>query len=166
LDRLTERFDEDAAERHLRRTDRRYWALYRTLDVSQSDLQEFVKSRVDVSQATVSRAIQNGDMRALTEPDFVELGGEHDEEGVRDRWLPEEWFEAYRDVLASAVTDRVALDVIARDERLTPEWAARRYPKLVGCNHHVADHFGTEVPEYATDDHLNHLESVNTDRWK
>lgn len=166
FDRLAERFGESGAGRHLRKVDRRYWALYRTLDVSQSDVQEFVKSHTDTSQATVSRAIRNGDTRALVDEDFIKLGGEYDEEGVREEWRPEEWFDAYRDVLASAVTDRVALETIASDQRLTPEWAARRYPELVGCNHHVAAHFDSKVPEFATDDHLNRLESVNTDKWK
>jgi len=166
LDRLSQRFSEGGAEQHLRRVDRRYWALYRTLGLSQSDVKETVKSHVDASQATVSRAIRKGNIRALTEPDFIELGGERDREEVKGEEWPEEWYDAYRDVLASAVTDRTALEIIASDQRLTPEWAARRFPELVGCNHYVANRFGTEVPDFATDNHLTHIDSVNPDRWR
>lgn len=166
LDRLADRFSEDAADKHLRKVDRRYWALYRTLDLSQSDVQEFVKTFTNTSQATVSRAIRSGDTRALVEPDFVELGGGFDEEDLPDGSRPEEWFEAYRDVLASAVTDCVALEVIASEQRQTPEWAARRFPELVGCNKHVADYWDIEVLDFATDEHLDGLESVNTDKWE
>jgi hypothetical protein len=165
-DRLAEKFSEDGAARMLNRTDRRYWALYRTLDLSQSEVAAAVFSPVDVSQATVSRAIRKGDTAALVDEDYIQLGGDCDEDGIREEFRPEEWYEAYRDVLASAVTDRAALNVIAHENRVTPEWAARRFPELVGCNHHVAAHFGDEIPEYATEDHLNSLESVNTDKWK
>lgn len=166
FDRLADRFGDRSADKHLRQVDRRYWALYRQLDLSQSEVQQTVKSLVTTSQATVSRAIRKGDTRALVEPDFIELGGDVDEEDLRAQALPEEWYEAYRETLARAVVDRAALEIIASGQRRTPEWAARRYPELVGANHHAAQHYGTQVEEFATDDHLNHLESVNTDRWK
>jgi len=166
IDRLAERFSESGARRFVNRTDRRYWALYRTLDASQTDVAQMVKSYVDTSQSTVSRVINDGDMRALVDEQFVELGGEFDASAIRDRAYPDEWVEAYRDVLARAVTDKVALEIIADEHRPTPEWAAHRFPELVGCHHHVAEHWGWDKTEIADDSHLNHLESVNTERWK
>jgi len=165
-DRLADEYSESAAERHLKKVDRRYWALYRTLGLSQSEVKEFVNTVADTSQATVSRATREGDTRALVEDDFIQLGGGFEPEDIRQEFHPEAWYEAQRDVLATAVTDSVALETIARDDRLTPEWAARRFPELVGCHHHVADYFGDEIHDFANDDHLNRLESVNTDKWK
>ena len=165
-DRLAERFSKRAATRLVNRADRRYWALYRTLDASQSDVGELVQSRVDTSQSTVSRVINDGDKRALVDEEFVDLGGKLDAESIREREYPDEWFEAYRDVLARAVTDKVALEIIADQHRPTPEWAARRYPELVGAHHHVARHWGTDEAEIADDSRLTRLDSVNTDRWK
>jgi len=126
-DRLADRFGEGTAQRLIKEEDRRCWALYRTLDLTQSEVQDTVRSYADTSQATVSRATREGDDRVLTEDDYVDLGGGFDIESVRDEYHPEAWFEAYRDVLATAVTDSAALEIIATDERLTPEWAARRF---------------------------------------
>jgi hypothetical protein len=165
-DRLADRYGEGTAQWLVERQDRRYWALYRTLDLSQSEVQETVKSYADTSQATVSRATREGDDRVLTEDDYIDLGGGYDIEAIRDEYHPEAWFEAYRDVLATAVTDSAALEIIADDQRLTPEWAAHRFPELVGCHHHVADYFDDDIEDFANDDHLNRLESVNTDKWK
>ena len=165
FDRLSEQMGEGFAENWLKRTDRRYWALYRTLDLSQSDVMDFVDPRVDTSQATVSRVIRKGDTRALVDPGFLELGGKHSEQGIKEQVYPEEWYEAYRDVLATAVTDKVALETIAT-ERATPEWAARRFPELVGCNNHHVPTKGQQLPEEFHETHLTHIESVNPDRWR
>jgi len=164
--RLADRFGESGAEELVTQMDRRYWALYRTEDLSQSEVLDEVKTFVDTSQPTVSRAISKGDRRALVEEDYIQLGGEYDSEDLTDLGYPEEWFEAYRDVLATAVRDRMALEIIADEYRFTPEWAAKRFPELVGCNEHVARRWGLDDDEIHHDDHLNHLESVNTDNWR
>lgn len=164
--RLAERFGESSAEDLVTHMDRRYWALYRTEDLSQSEVMEQVKAFVDTSQPTVSRAISKADRRALVEEDFIQLGGEYESEDLADSGKPEEWFEAYKDVLAGAVRDRMALEIIADEHRFTPEWAAKRFPELVGCNEHVARRWGWDDKEICHDDHLNHLESVNTDKWR
>ena len=165
-DRLAETYDDSTAKWLVDRADRRYWALYRILDASQSDVRGLVQTRADASQATVSRAINNCDTRALTDPDLLTLGGDLDVESIKQGEYPEEWFEAYRDVLARAVVDRMALKIIAHENKTTPEWAARRFPELVGSHHHVARHWNTAEPKIADETHLNHLESVNIDRWK
>jgi hypothetical protein len=173
VDRLAEKYSRNIAEAEVRKADRGYWALYRTLDLSQTEVKESVITRVDeaeASQATISRAIKEGDTRALTEPEFLDLGGQLPEEwvtgGVRGGPYPEEWLEAYRDALARATVERRALQRIADTHSFTPEWAARLFPELVGCNEQVAEFHRTNEDEIHHDDHLNHLESVNTDRWR
>jgi hypothetical protein len=166
FDRLADRFSDAGAERMVNQADRRYWALYRTLDLSQPELIDQVKSYVETSQPTVSRVVSKGDTRALVDEEFIHLGGQLGREAVTDGFYPDEWLEAYRDLLATAVVDRMALEIIAHEQRLTPEWAARRYPELVGCNEHVARSWGIDEDQINRDTHLNHLESVNTERWK
>lgn len=166
FERLADRFSERGAERLVTRADRRYWALYRTLDLSQPEVMEEVESRVETSQPTVSRAISKADTRALVDAGFLDLGGQLDPEAISDGMYPDEWLDAYRDMLSRAVVDRMALEVIADEYRFTPEWAAKRYPELVGCNEHVARYFDTAEAEIHRDNHLNGLESVNTERWR
>jgi len=158
------------AEGLVKRADRGYWSLYRALDLSQAEVMDAVSTRADASQATVSRAIKDGDTRALTEPNYLELGGALAEEwvkgGRRGRPYPDEWLEAYRDALARATVERRALRLIADPHKYTPEWAAQLYPDLVGCNLPVAEFHECREQEIHHDDHLNRLESVNTDRWR
>lgn len=165
VERLAERFSETGAERLVNKADRRYWALYRTLDLSQPEVMEQVKAHVDTSQPTVSRVISKADTRALVDEDFIQLGGTFHRDDLADGGYPDEWFEAYRDVLATAVRDRTALKIIADEHRFTPEWAAKRFPELVGCNEHKARHWDIDEGKIAHDTHLNHIESVNTSRW-
>lgn len=166
-ERLADKFSDRAASRLVNRTDRRYWALYRALDgVSQTEVKQLVDERVDTSQSTVSRVINSGDTRALADGEFLDLAGRLGEESIHLDEYPEEWFETYRDVLARAVADVLALEIIAHEHRPTPEWAAHRHPELVGCHHHVARHWDIDKRQIADDSHLNRLESVNTERWK
>jgi len=153
--------------------DRRYWALYRTLDMSQSDVKDAVNTQKfmpDTSQATVSRVIKEGDTRALCDDDFLELQPDLDRDwvdgGIRGGPYPDEWLEAYRDVLATATTHTHALEVIADEHKFTPEWAARLHPNLVGCNVRVAEYHDSPKKSIHHDDHLNHLDSVNTESWR
>ena len=165
FDRLADRYSERVADRLVNQADRRYWALYRTLDLSQSAVKDEVQSHVETSQSTVSRAVKKSDTRALVDGGYLNLGGQLDRESVRDNEYPEEWLEAYRDVLATAVADRMALEIIADVHRFTPEWAAGRFPELVGCNQHVAAYWDVDEREIHHDTHLNDLKSVNTQRW-
>jgi predicted DNA-binding protein YlxM (UPF0122 family) len=150
------------------RYDRQYWALYRTLDVSQAEVAELFDTRIDTSQSTVSRAIKECDTRVLTEGDLLQLGGDFSTELLSDdlRDEPDEWFEAYRDVLAEATTDRLALNILVDRVKPKREWAARRFPELVGCHYPAARHFGFDDEDIAPVDHLSHLESVNIERWR
>jgi hypothetical protein len=68
-------------------------------------------------------------------------------------------------MVAEVQADREALRLIAGVDSQTPEWAARRYPRLVGCHHYKAEQLPVDV-DIADDSHLNRLDSVNTDRWK
>ena len=76
----------------------------------------------------------------------------------------DEWLDAYRKGLADSKANSMSLKAI-ESEKPTPEWAAKRYPRLVGCNRH----FHSNLPgdgEIADDSGLNRLKNVNTDRWK
>lgn len=154
----------DIIDRH----DRRYWALYRALDVSQAEVADLVDTRIDTSQSTVSRAIKECNTRVLTERDLLPLGGDFSprllEDDLRDE--PDEWFEAYRDVLAEATVDRLALQKLVDRAQPKPEWAARRFPELVGCHYPAARHFGFDEEDIASVDHLRRIESVNIERWR
>jgi hypothetical protein len=138
-----------------------YWSLYRSLDVSQSDVREMVSTLFTPSQSTVSRVIREKEDTVLTDEEAIQIGGSLHEEDLD--YYPDEWLDAYRQVLADAHADLNALSKIASMKE-TPEWAARRFPELVGCARDRADRLpgNEEIPD---DSHLSHLESVNTDRW-
>lgn len=150
------------------RYDRRYWALYRALDASQAEVAGLVDTKIDTSQSTVSRAIKECNTRVLTEGDLLPLGGDFSTDLLSDDLCsePDEWFEAYRDVLAQALADRLALNKLVGDRKPKPEWAARRFPELVGCHYHAARHYGTNEKNIASVDHLRHIDSVNIERWR
>lgn len=140
----------------------RFWALYRSLDVSQSEVKDLVGPVAETSQSSVSRIIREKEDDVLTEEDALTIGGELHEEDLQ--YHSDEWLEAYRQALADAKANIIALKEISSENR-TAEWAAQRYPRLVGCN----QHFHSNLPgdgEIADDSHLNRLENVNTDRWK
>ena len=139
-----------------------FWSLYRSLDVSQSEVKDVVGTLVEPSQSTVSRAIRDKEEAVLTDPDAVKIGGTlHGEE--LDIY-PDEWLEAYRQTIADAHADLKALSKII-SEKQTPEWAARRFPELVGCAAYQQRRLpgDEDIPD---ESHLNRLDSVNTDRWK
>lgn len=140
----------------------RLWALYRALDVSQREVKEMVDPAVETSQSTVSRVIRNKNDAVVHDEDALDLAGHVHED---DESHPDEWLDAYRQVLADAKADLIALRRIITHEAETPEWAARRFPELVGCHHYFADQLHEEG-EVVDDSHLNRLDSVNTDRWK
>lgn len=139
-----------------------FWALYSALDVSQSEVKDLVAPAVETSQSTVSRAIREKDETVVHDETALDLAGKLHEDDVDT--YPEEWLDAYRQVLAEAKADVLALWVISAAEKETPEWAARRFPELVGCHQYRADRF-TENVDPVDDSHLNRLESVNTDQW-
>jgi hypothetical protein len=171
FDRLEEQHGESLAEDLLREYDGKYWALYRATDLSQEEVMNAVRSSVGTSQSTVSRVAKEGDVRALTDPEFVDIGGSFGSKDGFDDY-PEEWLEALRDVYARALADRFALDLIVESDRPTPEWAAKRFPELVGCYHYydrkISERFDMdyEASKNVQESHLSHLESVNTERWK
>lgn len=138
------------------------WAVYRALDVSQKETLDIVSLMTDPSQSTVSRVIRETDKEVLTDPEAVQVGGSFKTEDLEP--YPEEWLEAYRQTVAEAHTDLLALTKIV-DVRETPEWAARRFPELVGVHKGVAEKQGWDG-EIADDSRLNHLDSVNTERWE
>jgi hypothetical protein len=152
-----------AGENVVTAENQKFWAYYRALDESQSGVKELVDPRAETSQSTVSRVIRQKDDEVLYDDEALDLVGKLEEETVD--LYPEEWLEAYRQVLAEAKADLEALSHIANTTTQTPEWAARRHPELVGCNRHVFDNLTGET-EYTDDTHLNGLESVNTDRWR
>lgn len=144
------------------RENQRLWALYTALDVSQREAKEIVEPDAETSQSTVSRVIRDKDDAVVHDEDALDLVGHVHED---DECHPDEWIDAYRQVLADAKVDLMALRRISSHEEQTPEWAARRFPELVGCHHHVAEQLPAEE-QTADDSHLNRLDSVNTDRWK
>jgi hypothetical protein len=152
-----------AGERVASAENQKFWAYYRALDESQSGVKDLVAPQVETSQSTVSRVIRQKDDEVLHDEDAVALAGYLEEETLD--LYPDEWLEAYRQTLAEAKADLEALKELANWEEPTPEWAAQRYPELVGCNRHLFEQL-PEDGECADDSHLNHLESVNTDRWE
>jgi hypothetical protein len=154
---------EKQAERVIHNENGKFWSLYRTLDVSQSGAAELVGPRVDTSQSTVSRVIRQKDADVVYDDEALEpIHGRFEEEIVDA--LPDEFLEAYKDAVAEAHADIQALLRIHAPTTETPEWAARRFPELVGCHRSVAESVGEE--EIADDSHLNRLDSVNTDEWR
>lgn len=150
------------AEEMIDSENQRLWALYTALDVSQRDVKEMVNPLVETSQSTVSRVIRQKKTAVNHDEEALDLVGEiHEETEIH----PDEWIEAYQQVLADAKTDLIALKEIINHETQTPEWAARRFPELVGCHHYAVDCLD-EKEEIADDSYLNRLESVNTGRWK
>jgi hypothetical protein len=152
----------DLADSTVDGENQQYWALYRALDVSQSDVGDLVDAQVETSQSTVSRVIREKETQVLHDGDALDLVGTLDETHVDA--APEDWQDAYRDTLAEAKADVLALEAIRRVDTPTPEWAARRFPELVGCHKAYAQKANCEG-EIADDSHLNRLDSVNTDRW-
>jgi hypothetical protein len=149
-------------QRCVERENQDLWSLYRSLDASQNDVRELVNTIVEPSQSTVSRAIREKEDAVLTDKDAIQIGGTlHG--GDLDIY-PDEWLEAYRQVIADAHADLNALSKII-DEKETPEWAARRFPELVGSAAYKAKRLPGDV-DIADESHLNRLDSVNTDRWK
>ena len=152
----------ESNQRWVERENRDFWSLYRSLDVSQNEVRELVNTIVEPSQSTVSRAIREKEDAVLTDKDAIQIGGTlHGEE--LDTY-PDEWLEAYRKVIADAHVDLNALNEII-SEKQTPEWAARRFPELVGSAAYFVDRLpgDEDIPD---ESHLNRLDSVNTDRWK
>jgi len=149
-------------EKAVERENQKFWALYRSLDVSQREVKDLVSPMVETSQSSVSRIIREKEDTVLTDEEALRIGGSIHEEDLQLH--PDEWLEAYRQVLADAKANIIALRAI-ESEKPTPEWAAKRYPRLVGCNRH----FHSNLPgdgEIADDSGLNRLKNVNTDRWK
>ena len=142
-----------------------FWYLYRALaDASQSDVKDLVAPTADTSQSTVSRVIRDKEDAVLHDKEALStVHGSLHEEDVE--LYPEEWLEAYKQVIADAQADRKALSLISSPDAQTPEWAARRFPELVGCHHQKAKKLPGDV-DIADDSHLNRLDSVNTERWK
>jgi hypothetical protein len=138
------------------------WALYRSLDVSQSEVIDMLTMLAEPSQSTITRVIREKDKEVLTDAEAVQVGGSFFKEDLGA--YPDEWLEAYRQTVADAHTDLHALSKIA-DTQETPEWAARRFPELVGLHRVIAEKQGWDG-EIADESHLNRLDSVNTDRWK
>lgn len=139
-----------------------FWSLYRALDVSQTEVKEIVNTMVEPSQSTVSRAIREKEDAVLTDEDAIQIGGTLRAEELEI--YPDEWLEAYRQVIADAHADLNALSKII-GEKQTPEWAARRFPKLVGSAAYQLKRLpgDEDIPD---ESHLNRLDSVNTDRWQ
>jgi len=160
-----ESMNRGVAENIVEHENKQFWYLYRALaDASQSDVKGLVDPTADTSQSTVSRVIR--DKEAAVLDDETALSPIHGDLHEDDTNLyPEEWLEAYRQVIADAQTDRKALSIIADPETQTPKWAARRFPELVGCHHRKAEKLPGDV-HIADDSHLNRLDSVNTERWK
>lgn len=155
---------ENSAERVVNRENEKFWYLYRALDdASQSDVRELVDPRVETSQSTVSRIIRDKDDSVTHDVDALTPLHAHYEEETLDV-LPDKLLEAYKDVIAEAHADWLALTKIAAPTQPTPEWAARRFPELVGCHHYLAKQTGET--DIADESHLNQLDSVNTERWK
>ena len=169
LDRTTDSDDKhrdqflEAYQSIIETENQQFWALYRALDVSQSDVKDLVETCVEISQSTVSRVIRQREKQALTEKDGVEIGGDINEDDLDI--YPDEWLNAYQQVLAEAKANLTALKQIADAETQTDEWAAARFPELVGCHHYVERKLPGEV-EKADDSHLNRLDSVNTNIWE
>lgn len=142
-----------------------FWSLYSVLeDASQADVKDLVDPAAETSQSTVSRIIRDKETAILHDEDSLDAvhGGLHEDD--LDLY-PDEWLDAYREMVAEVQAEREALRLIAGVDSQTPEWAARRYPRLVGCHHYKAERLPVDV-DIADDSHLNRLDSVNTDRWK
>jgi hypothetical protein len=183
IDRIVEQFKNDtprdddiseAQEEEMAQTtaemivtseNREFWVFYRALeDVSQADVKELVDPAAETSQSTVSRIIRNKEDAVLHDKDSLRaVHGPFHEDDLN--YYPDELIEAHRDLIAEAQADKQALAIISDPGMKTPEWAAKRYPRLVGCHHKIADNYDHEA-ETVDDSHLNHLESVNTERWK
>jgi len=161
-DENTRNYLHELNKKTVERENQKFWALYRSLDVSQREVKDLVSPMVETSQSSVSRVIREKEDTVLTDEDALRIGGSIHEEDLQLH--PDEWLEAYRQVLADAKANIIALKAI-ESEKPTPEWAAKRYPRLVGCNHY----HHSKLPgdgEIADDSGLNRLENVNTDRWK
>jgi hypothetical protein len=159
-------FHQEASERIVDGENQDFWTLYRALDgVSQSDVREMVNTFADTSQSTVSRVIRQKEEKVFHDTDaLTPIHGRFTEQG-REIY-PDEFVEAYNQTVAEAQADLFALEEIVAPTTETPEWAARRFPGLVGANQYVARRTGESKENIADDSHLNRLDSVNTERWK
>lgn len=158
-------YAQDSAEFIVERENGLFWVLYNALeDASQSDVKDLVDPYAQTSQSTVSRVIRDKHDAIFHDEDALpSLHGRLHEDDLD--LYPDEWLDAYREMVAEAQADRKALSLISAPDAQTPEWAARRYPRLVGCHHYNAEQLPGDI-DIVDDSHLNRLDSVNTNRWK
>lgn len=133
-------------EEVIRKEDERLWALYRELDVSQREAVDLVEPVVDTSQATASRRIREMGEEILTSP--ARTAAVDAEEPIVEHW-PEPLAEAYRDVLARAIADLTALRELSNTTHQAPDWAAERFPELVGVGGQVGRSLGLDEGDIA-----------------
>jgi hypothetical protein len=113
-------------EKFIEAEDELIWALYTTLDISQSEALEMADPFIEMSQSTASRIIRDEAERVLVDGP-VSLGSTED---VTD-FESEEAIAKRREVLAEAVVDVRAISQI-ESERQAPSWAVERHPELAG----------------------------------
>jgi hypothetical protein len=122
---------EKAADEHVDEENRLLWALYRHLDVSQREAVGMVDPIVGLSQSTASRVIRDMADEVLLE--HSDKLGEAGDDGLRSlEHHSEPYLEAYRDVLATTIVRREALERLGSPEHDTPTWAREEFPELAG----------------------------------
>jgi hypothetical protein len=150
------------AESRVAQENRLLWALYRDLDVSQSEAIAFVDPLVPLSQSTASRVIREEDMAVLEGARYLAAHPVDELHTADPAHHTEDYLEAYRDAVAEAVVDLNALQYLGSVDLPNPEWAKERYPSLVGEAATAAraagvpEQFSGSAPEADT-------ESVNKD---
>jgi len=152
-------FHEQMAERVIRQDDELIWACYRFFDVSQAEAAARADPDVETSQSTVSRVCRDLDDDILT-GERTQLSGNEEPEDLKMH--SEEWLEAYRDVLASAIVNLQALRLISSPETSTPVWAAEMYPELLGEATRVGHAMGLAEDKIVKEEPPAKTDSVST----
>lgn len=121
------------AETAVRKEDEQLWALYRQVADSQQEAIDILDPGAEISQSTASRAIKRMNTEIFIEP-ILSIERDLEKAEYVEMW-PDNVAAAYRDVVARAIADVMALSRIRAFDEKTPDWALERFPELAGAGY-------------------------------